>query len=60
MRETKKPGAPKATPKPSQKTQRERFVEFAREHGADDPKALDKALGEIEDARDSAKKSKRP
>ena len=32
------------------RTQGQRFIDFAREHGADDPKALGKALGEIADA----------
>jgi hypothetical protein len=31
-------------PKPPEKPQGERFKEFAREHGADDPDALDRAF----------------
>jgi hypothetical protein len=33
--------------KAPEKPQRERFKEFAREHGADDPDAVDRALGSI-------------
>ena len=29
------------------RTQKQRFIDFAREHGADDPDALDKAFGRI-------------
>lgn len=29
------------------RSQKQRFIDFAREHGADDPDALDKALGQI-------------
>lgn len=38
---TKKPAK---APKKPEKPQGERFKEFAREHGADDPGALDKAF----------------
>jgi hypothetical protein len=36
-----------SAPKPPEKPQGERFKEFAREHGADDPDALDRALRSI-------------
>jgi hypothetical protein len=40
--------APKKTAPPApEKPQSQRFIDFAKEHGADDPKALDRALGEI-------------
>lgn len=41
----KKPA--KAPPKKPAKPQGERFKEFAREHGADDPDALDKAFEKL-------------
>lgn len=50
------PKKPAPAPKP-EKPQRERFIEFAREHGADDPDALDRAVGEI--ARAESEKKKR-
>jgi hypothetical protein len=51
--------APKSKKPPSKdaRTQGERFMDFAREHGADDPGALDKALGQI--AADKPEKSKK-
>lgn len=50
---------PKSTPKKPKKderSQRDRFIEFAREHGADDPDALDRALGEVEKKKAKPKK----
>jgi hypothetical protein len=40
---TQKKKAEKAPEKP----QGQRFIDFAREHGADDPTALDRAIGQI-------------
>lgn len=38
----------KAPPEPKEKPQRERFIEFAKEHGADkDAKALDRAFPKV-------------
>jgi len=41
-----KKAAKKAKPKKDERTQRERFEQFAREHGADDD-VLDRALGDV-------------
>lgn len=43
---------PKPSPKKDERTQQQRFEEFAREHGATED-ALDKALGEIAAAKSS-------
>jgi hypothetical protein len=46
----------KKPPVAPEKPQSERFMDFAREHGADDPKSLDKALGQIAEAPKPPKK----
>ena len=43
--------APKKKAKTDNRSQSERFKEFARDHGADDAEALDKAMGDIGDDR---------
>ena len=42
--------APKPSPKKDERTQRERFEQFAREHGATED-VLDKALGDVAKAK---------
>jgi hypothetical protein len=37
--------AKKKTPAKKQKPQKQRFIEFAKEVGADDPKALERVFG---------------
>ena len=39
--------AKKNPPDPKEKPQRERFIDFAREHGATDPKKLDKVFPKV-------------
>jgi hypothetical protein len=45
----------KPAPKPAEKPQGQRFIDFAREHDAEDPKALDKALGDIANSAEPKK-----
>lgn len=42
------PKTPKAPAKPDTRTQQQRFEDFAREHGADDAEALDRAFGDMD------------
>jgi hypothetical protein len=53
----KKPPAPKRA-KPPEKSQKERFINFAREHGADDAAAVDRALKRISERRSSKNPAK--
>lgn len=41
---------PKPKPKKDERTQKERFIDFAREHGATED-VLDKALGDVSRAK---------
>jgi hypothetical protein len=48
MRPPKKAAKRKApAPKKDQRPQKERFIEFAREVGADDDKALERSFGKV-------------
>jgi hypothetical protein len=46
----KKAPPKKTQPKKDERTQKERFIDFAREHGADED-VLDKALGDVAKAK---------
>lgn len=47
---SKKTPAKKTPPKKDDRTQKQRFIDFAREHGADED-VLDKALGDVAKAK---------
>ena len=44
---------------PADISQRKRFAEFAKAHGADDPRALDRAMSDVEDDA-KEKRARRP
>ncbi|QGZ94004.1 hypothetical protein [Terricaulis silvestris] len=49
--------AKKKTPAKKQKPQKERFIEFAKSIGADDPKAMERTFGKAVPAKKPTQKS---